>query len=150
MAESHWRCHNFALCIDLLMPPFEDLWDLPQDLVDCVLCCLMTVLMETHLIPNPHLNLFLSRVTVTHTDTHTQMQHVNISQNCSHTASLLALLQSPWCSIVKENHQVQRIHRLQVHLLCFTKLMECCQWGNHCWWLMQVLRLKIGCVCSVH
>lgn len=60
------------------MPPFEGLWDLPWDLVDYVLCFLMTVLRETHLIPNPHLNLFLSRRTVTHTE----VQHVNISQNC--------------------------------------------------------------------
>lgn len=27
----------------------------------------MTALLETHLIPNPHLNLFLSRTAVTHT-----------------------------------------------------------------------------------
>lgn len=52
------------------MHPFEGLRDLPQDLVDCVMCFLMTVLMETHLIPNPHLNLFLSRMTVTDTHTH--------------------------------------------------------------------------------
>ena len=52
-------------------PPFEGLWDLPQDLMDCVLTFLMTVLIETHLIPNPHLNLFLSRTTVTHTHTRT-------------------------------------------------------------------------------
>lgn len=68
------------------MPPFEGLQDLPQDLVDCVPCFLMTVLRETHLIPHPHLNLFLSGMTVTHTE----VQHVNLSQNCSHTVSLLA------------------------------------------------------------
>lgn len=35
----------------------------------------MTVLMETHLIPNPHLNLFLSRMTHTHTEKGATRQH---------------------------------------------------------------------------
>lgn len=153
MAESHWGCHHrsFALCIDLLMPPFEGLRDLPRDLVDCVLCFLMTVLMETHLIPNPHLNLFLSRLTVTHTQRGATRQH--FPELLPHGY----LVGTPAVSMVlrllsfKTLGQVKWIHGLEMfYLLCFAKLMECRKWGGHCGILVQLLwgwRLVVFAMC---
>ncbi len=135
MAKSHWRCHrrSFALRTDLLMLPFWRPAGSSTGLSGLCTCFLMTVLMETHLIPNPHLNLFLSRMTVTHTHTHrgaTRQHFPELLPHGSLVGTPAVSMVLPLLSFRKKKQSSRWKHGIKMfRLLCFSKLMKCRKWG---------------------
>lgn len=125
-------------------PLFDGLWDIPQDLVDCVLCFLMTVLMETHLIPNPHHNFFLSRMAVTHTERCNTSTFPRTHAQLPQSFLFYCLFKGKKSTCPGDNTV------LMPHRLYFTELMRYRKWGSCCWALIQLLydwRLVLFAVC---
>lgn len=143
---------------DLQARSFEDLRDLPWDLEDCVLYFLMTVLTETHLIPYPHLNLFLSSMTVTHRLKKKKKMHTStFSQNSSHTVSWPALPLSPWRShlhtSVRKNPSARSNEYTAQGCFIFFALPTNGLLQVHQPLLGRdaiIVRVKIACVCPVY